>query len=218
MLEKFRGASLFDLDQTLLTENSSYRFGSYLYKHKCFPLSSMLYFVGCYSLHKVGKLSLHDLHEKIFQTLFKGRSLAHFQKLSTDFINESFDSMIYEPALKRLHEAKRMGHFTAILSSSPSFLVKHFAERFGVNEWAGTNYSLDNEQKLSGIIEVLDGAGKARYLNDLSERYQIPKAEISAYSDSFLDMPLLEAAGTAIGVNPDNKLRAMCEKYQWDII
>jgi HAD superfamily hydrolase (TIGR01490 family) len=215
---KYRGASLFDLDHTLLKDNSSYRFGAYLYKHKKIPLSSMLYFVGCYGLHKVGKLSLQGLHEQIFIKLFKNRSLAEFQKYSHTFLDESFESMIYSPALEKLNEAKRMGQLTVILSSSPDFLVKLFAERFGVDRWAGTRYLTNSQQNLTAISEILDGEGKAKFLHALSKEMEIPTAEITAYTDSFLDLPFLKEAGHAVGVNPDNKLRAMCHQYQWDII
>jgi phosphoserine phosphatase len=60
--------------------------------------------------------------------------------------------------------------------------------------------------------------GKATFLQALSTKMGIPIDEITAYSDSFLDLPFLKEAGHAVGVNPDNKLRAMCNQYQWDII
>jgi HAD superfamily hydrolase (TIGR01490 family) len=211
-LIKYTEASLFDLDQTLLTENSSYAFGTYLYKKKAISLPSMLYCVGCYGLHKVGQLSLHDVHKKIFKSLFLNRSQDYFTELDT------IDKMICSPAIQRLQDAQRQGHFTAILSSSPSFLVKLLAEHFGVCECLATEYKLDKEGRFISIEKVLDGEGKAQFLQNLSKRKTIPLEKIAAYTDSFLDLPLLMQVGKAVGVNPDNKLHAICVKKGWEII
>lgn len=215
---KYRGASFFDLDHTLLKDNCSYRFGAYLYKHNKFPLSTMLYFVGCYGLHKVGKLSLRRLHECIFAKLFKNSSLTEFQEYSQQFLKENFSSMIYPPAVEKLNEAKREGQLTVILSSSPDFLVELFAKNFGVDQWIATKYNMDSQQNLTMISDILDGEEKAKMLHDISTKMGIPIDETTAYSDSFLDLPFLKEAGRAIAVNPDNKLRAVCNQYKWNII
>jgi HAD superfamily phosphoserine phosphatase-like hydrolase len=215
---KYKEVSLFDLDKTLLIENSSYQFGTYLYEQNFFSFNSMLYFVVCYSLHRLGMLSVANLHNKIFNRLFKNHPLLEFQKLAGEFLIKSFDSMIYPPALQKLDEAKKNGHWTVILSSSPHFLVQLFAERFEVNEWAATTYIVNSEDRFLDISKILDGEGKAEFLFSLSQKIGIPVKFMTAYSDSFIDLPFLKAAGQAVGVNPDYKLRAICYKNKWDII
>ncbi len=214
----YRGVSLFDLDQTLLKENSSYLFGAYLYKNKVFPLSSMLYYVSCYTLHKIGKLSLQDLHGRIFKSLFYGKTASDFFKFASIFVNEKFDTLLYGPAIQRLYEAKRNGHFTAVLSSSPDFLVKIFAEKLNVDHWLATEYGIDHAGHFCKLSEVVQGDVKLNYVVDLSRRLNIPLSEFASYSDSYLDLPFLEGVGNPVGVNPDNKLRAICEQKAWEII
>ena len=41
---------------------------------------------------------------------------------------------------------------------------------------------------------------------------------VTFYSDSMNDFPLLLAANKPIAVNPDNKLREECKKRSWEII
>ena len=41
---------------------------------------------------------------------------------------------------------------------------------------------------------------------------------VTFYSDSMNDFPLLLAANKPIAVNPDNKLREECNKRSWEII
>jgi HAD superfamily hydrolase (TIGR01490 family) len=217
-MTKYTEASLFDLDQTLLSENSSYSFGSYLYEKKVISLASMLYCVGCYSLLKVGKLSLYGVHEKIFKTLFLGHSQDLLKQLAADFVADNLSRMLYLPAIHRLEESQRRGHFTAILSSSPSFLVGLIAKQFGIHEYKATEYETDQDGIFVSVGKVLDGEGKASYLQGFYDRVHIEPINVTAYTDSFLDMPLLIQVGTAVGVNPDNKLRAVCIKNGWEII
>jgi phosphoserine phosphatase len=46
----------------------------------------------------------------------------------------------------------------------------------------------------------------------------INKEEMTAYTDSYLDLPLLKAVGHVIAVNPDNALRRLSKKQGWEIL
>lgn len=210
--------SLFDLDQTLLATNSSYQFGAHLYKAKFFSLPSMLYYVGCYVLHKINVLDIGQIHQKIFNTLFFDKPADEFIKQANEFLDHNLNSMLYLPAMERLEQAKRENHHTVILSSSPEFLVEEIAKRWGVDEWKGTRFQLDKQRRFSAIADLMDGERKSSYLRTLSAQLSIPLSACIAYSDSILDLPLLKMAGKAVGVRPDSKLKSICKKHQWEII
>ncbi len=46
-------------------------------------------------------------------------------------------------------------------------------------------------------------------------RLGIDRQQVTAYSDSHLDLPLLLAAGTPVVVNPDRKLRKIAQLNTW---
>jgi phosphoserine phosphatase len=213
-----RSISAFDLDHTLLSDNTSYRFCLYLCKKKYLPLSSLAFIFGCNIRHSLGVLSIVGLHESAFSRLFKGRSSLTIKQWAFDFLDEYLDSFLYEPAIKKLKEAQSAGHFTAILSSSPDFLVEPIAKRLEIPFWKSTRYAVDKENKFSHIAELMQGSDKAKIIGELSSLYHVPKKEITAYSDSHLDLPFLMAAGTSYGVNPNRKLRSLCQKNNWSII
>ncbi len=64
----------------------------------------------------------------------------------------------------------------------------------------------------------MQGQDKACCLKEIAEKLSIDKSNITAYSDSILDLPLLLSAGTAIAVKPDRKLRRFSEIHQWTIL
>lgn len=210
--------SAFDLDHTLLTGNCSFRFGRFLYQNHRFSFLTMLHLSGCYALHKMGVLSIPSMQCKIFKKLFLGHSKPDIDAQTIAFIDQHLESMLYPPAIEKLHSAQQSGHYTLILSSSPSFIVSKVAERLGVHAWASTEYAVDHSQRFSAIAHFMQGEDKANYMTTLAHRLKIQKSQITAYSDSILDLPFLRAAGHPVGVNPDRPLRTLCRQNHWTVI
>lgn len=210
--------SAFDLDYTLFSENSSYCFGRYLCSKKFMSLFALGFIIGCNIRHATGLLPIEKLHETAFNRLFKGRLADVVKNWASDFLNEHFEKLLYSPALEKLKLAQAAGHLTLILSSTPDFLVEPIAKKLNVSDWKATQYAVDKDQKFCHIHQLILGRNKASILEELSSQYEVPKQNIYAYSDSDLDLPFLMAAGTAIGVNPNKKLRSICREKNWPII
>src|SRR5690606_39557681 len=62
------------------------------------------------------------------------------------------------------------------------------------------------------------GLGKAEAIRAMADRVGIDLAESFAYSDSITDLPMLEAVGHPVAVNPDRELRAIAEERDWQIL
>jgi phosphoserine phosphatase len=114
--------------------------------------------------------------------------------------------------------AQHLGHYTLILSNSPSFLVSVFARCFGVDDWKATRYAIDHQENLSHIDVIFQGEEKAKYVNEIASQLHISKEDVTAYSDSYLDLPFLLTAGTPIAVNPDRKLKKYSESHSWTVL
>ncbi len=163
-------------------------------------------------------MSLSELHEKIFHRLLKGRYLKTLEAHVELFVEEYVARALYMPAVSCLRRAQHLGDYTLILSNSPSFLVKAVAQFLGVHEWKATEYAVDNELRLSNISSIMQGEDKAEWLIKVAGRLKVARDAITAYSDSYHDLPFLRAAGCAVAVNPDRKLRKCSLKYRWHVI
>lgn len=210
--------SVFDLDHTLLSTNASFEFGRYLYRKGVFSFPRMVCLVATYLLHKTGVLSLLGLHQAIFQQLFLGRPSAQILRHLRPFLNQHLSGQLYAPALKALRSAQKHSHYTAILSSSPDFLVEPIAEILGVDAWFATHYDIDKRNCFSRISRFVGGFEKADFLKNLIEQCQISKMMTTAYSDSHHDLPMLNVVGNPVGVNPNTRLRQVCEQKGWRIL
>ena len=88
--------------------------------------------------------------------------------------------------VRLLEEARALGE-VYILSASPDFIVKEYAEHFGVTGFCATEYSEDENGVFSSVGRILDGDEKWKSAQFIANgRYSV------AYSDDKVDLPLLQ--------------------------
>lgn len=170
------------------------------------------------SRQKLLPLPVPTLYEKIFPKFLKGLSQKELTDLANAFLDQSFSEHLYSPTIEVLEKAKQNGHHTAILSSSPDFLVSAIGERLGVHQSFGTRYHTDSNGLLSAVDTVMDAHEKVRTLEALQKELQLPPQDCIAYSDSISDLPFLEAAGEKVAVQPDFHLKKIARSQDWQIL
>lgn len=215
---KILRARLFDLDRTLVQGNSSVAFCLYLVSKRVVPLFTLFYAMCYYVRHRFFGMGLKELHTAVFQRVLKGRSMALLEKYVDPFVCRYLSKCANAPVVAQLRLAQHLGEFTMILSNAPHFLVGRFAHFLGVDDWRATQYAVDMQQRLSEIKSVLQGRDKAHCVRELIRKFRMSKQNIVAYSDSYLDLPFLLAAGTPVVVNPDRKLHSLSRLRDWTVL
>lgn len=215
---KARKLLVFDLDKTLVLDNSSFAFCKHLIRRGVLPVSTLLYSFCYYVCHHFFGMGLSQLHTRIFRSFLKGKPLSLIQKEVEIFLDRYLPHRLCPLSYAALVRGRLSGHYILILSNSPGFLVGAVADRLGVDAYASTDYLVDRKGRLSEIAHVLEGQDKALCAKQTAQRLSIPLEDMEAYSDSILDEPLLSLAGKAIAVNPDRKLRRLCRVRSWSIL
>lgn len=211
--------SAFDLDHTLIRTNCAFHFGAYLCRKRYRPSGILFLLLIAYFLLTIKLLSISRLHKLAFKWLFKGVDSKDVAGWVEEYLKEYLNlEQLYTPAVERLKAAKANGDLTLILSSSPSFLVEPIAKFFEVDDWYATVYSTDHLGKYAAIDKIVLGEDKAAYMRSCYREHHLTREAATAYSDSSSDLAFLDACGNAVGVNPDWKLRRLCQKKRWVII
>lgn len=213
----FSKAAFFDLDHTLINKNSSFLFGKFLYINNKIPLFSLFRLAIAYCFCKIGVYTLNQLHHYSFDSFFKGKDCAEIEELSRKFLDLHFESL-KNIQITSLFDLFKKDHLVVILSSSPDFLVRLFAEKLGAHSYCGTSYTYNDQNQFSGLNEIFEGIQKAEYVKKISSSFSIQLENLSAYSDSHLDIPFLESVGNPIAVNPTRLLRKYSILKSWKII
>lgn len=178
----------------------------------------MLMLLWYYSLHKLGRHSIEQIHHNVYFCLFQGFPIDRIRHLVDSFLDLAFEEMFNPPVVQKLREAQQNGHMTAILSSSPDFLVRAIAERFAVDTWQATEYTTDERGAMNGVAHVVLGSDKATRVLTLANKYSIPLQNIIGYSDSHHDLPFLQTVGMAVAVKPDNVLKQISQEHHWEVM
>jgi phosphoserine phosphatase len=122
--------------------------------------------------------------------------------------------------LEEVHEHQDAGRATFIISAAGHELVELLAEVLGMDGGIGTRYEVLPDHTLSGKIEgpFIYGEGKVEAMRDFAREHDLDLAESYAYSDSASDLPMLEAVGNPVAVNPDPELAAVAKREGWRIL
>jgi HAD superfamily phosphoserine phosphatase-like hydrolase len=208
---------VFDLDHTLIKKNSSYAFGKFLYQKRFFSSVLMLKLCAFYGLYQCKCVSLANLHNFIFKHLFKDHFLADFQNEAENFLNIHLHHLL-DPLMQEKLDLALKNNYVVLLSSSPDFLVKKIAAKLSIPYAIGSSYTIDIERRFQSLAEIIDGRKKAIKIQNLSEELRVPRESIIAYSDSWVDIPLLSFVGIPIAVNPDRELQRKSLNKGWEIL
>jgi fatty acyl-CoA reductase len=123
---------------------------------------------------------------------------------------------IFPDALQQLRDHKAAGHRVVLLSGALDFLLepmKDLADDVLCSTLAQENGAFTGE--LTGA--PVAGDARARMLASFARRRGLDLTRSYAYADSISDLPMLEAVGNPVAVNPDRRLRTAAKARGWKV-
>jgi HAD superfamily hydrolase (TIGR01490 family) len=169
-----------------------------------------------YALIGADERKMERLKEGMLQ-LTKGWDRYEVEDLVRDVLIDVIDPYVYQEALDLMALHQDEGRRIYIVSSSPEEVVRPLAGHFGVSGVIATRARIE-EGKYTGELEFYCfGEAKAEAIRSLAERLGIDLEGSYAYTDSITDLPMLDAVGHPVAVNPDRDLRKEAEARGWDV-
>lgn len=214
-------AAFFDLDKTIIAKSSTLAFAGQLSRAGMLSRRTMLK-AGLAQAYYSMFGADHDQMEKVREELghlTKGWDREEVEQLVKETVDEVVSPLVFAEALAIIDEHRRSGRKVVVISSSPQEIVAPLGVYLGVDEVIGTRPAVDADGKYTGAVEFYAYAeGKAVAIRQMAERDGLDLMECYAYSDSATDLPMLEAVGHPVAVNPDNDLRQVAESRDWLIV
>jgi HAD superfamily hydrolase (TIGR01490 family) len=214
------GAAFFDLDRTLIKR------------------SSVLALAGTF--RRRGLISRLDLVKSAFwQVLFvlrgasaervrsaaedgmkllNGFSVEEMQHLVGDAMETVLRPLVYAEPLRLVERHRARGERVYIVSATLQEIVQHIADDLGFDGAIGSTCEIVDGLYTGRTLRAAHGAGKAEALRSLAAAEALDLAESTAYSDSYSDVPFLEAVGHPVAANPDRKLRRIAAERGWPVV
>ncbi len=212
-------AAFFDLDKTIISRSSSLALSRPMYRAGMVSRGQLLrgaYAQLVYLLVGADEKKMQRLKDGML-ALTKGWERAEVERLVQDVIIDVIDPFVFQEALDliALHRLERRRIY--VVSSSPEEVVRPLARHFQASGVIATRARIE-DGKYTGELEFYCyGEAKAEAIRTLAERVGMDLEGSYAYSDSITDLPMLEAVGHPVAVNPDRELRKEAETRGWDI-
>ncbi len=212
-------AAFFDLDKTIISRSSSLALTRPMYRAGLVSRSALLkgiYAQLVYLLVGADEKKM-DKAKDAMVALSRGWEKTQVEELVRDVLVDLIDPYVYQEALDLIALHRALGRAVYVVSSSPEEVVKPLAEHLGIPGVIATRAEIE-EGRYTGSLEFYAYAeSKAEALREVAAREGIELAGSYAYSDSATDLPMLEAVGHPVAVNPDRDLRREAEKRGWQI-
>jgi HAD superfamily hydrolase (TIGR01490 family) len=214
--------ALFDLDHTLLPIDSDYSWGEFT---QVIGWTDPVVFKRrndeFYEHYKAGTLDVHDYVRFATEAIrMRGRQASH--EARERFLREVIRPNVRPEALDLVRRHRDAGDQVAIVTATNEFVTGPIAPLFGVDELIAVRLELGAEGWITGEIDGVPSMreGKVeRVAQWLAARgLAWGDAEITFYSDSMNDLPLLERSDHPVATNPDATLRALAGQRGWRIL
>jgi HAD superfamily hydrolase (TIGR01490 family) len=214
-----QAGAFFDLDKTIIAKSSTLAFRRHMYKAGMLNRRTLLRMAVAqffYVMFGADHSQMERVREALV-ALIKGWDSHQLEEIIHETLEDVVAPLVYAEALFLIDEHHREGRRVIIVSSSPIEIVQPLAKYLGVADVIATRAAVDEDGLYTGELAYYAyGPTKADAVHEL-EAQGLDLSESYAYSDSYTDLPLLEAVGHPVAVNPDRDLRKAAEENGWPI-
>lgn len=214
--------ALFDLDHTLLAVDSDHAWGEFTVALGwCDPAEFRRRNDAFYEQYRSGTLDIHD-YVRFATEALRQRGAPEQAQAHARFMREVVEPALL-PAARALVEGHRAaGDRLAIVTATNEFVTRPIAQALAVEELIAVELERDAQGRYTGAIRGVPSSreGKVARVQDWLAAHGLAweDCEITFYSDSINDRPLLEKVAHPVATNPDDALRALAQARGWRIL
>ncbi len=212
-------AAFFDLDKTIIAKSSPLALGRSFFREgligRSFLLKS-LYAQLVFALMGADEAKMERMRVEAAR-LTAGWDPEKVRQVVNEVLEEVISPLIYAEALDLMHDHRAAGRLICIVSSSPEEIVQPLAAMLHANRYIATKPAVADGKYTGDLDFYAYGPQKAVAIRALADDAGIDLEGSFAYSDSVTDLPMLEAVGNPVAVNPDKGLRRIALERGWTI-
>ena len=219
LLSKDRHVAAFDLENTLIASNVVESYAWLATRH--LPADERVRFTVRTLREAPGLLALDRRDRGDFLRYFYRRYEDAPAELVRRDAWELFSQLIltksFPAGIRRVREHRALGHRTLLITGSLDFVVEPLRPLF--DDIVCATLERDGQGHLTGELRSAPPTGEARALTmaAYAEAEGLRLEESIAYADSASDLPMLEAVGFPVAVNPEAKLATIARKRGWHV-
>ena len=153
---------------------------------------------------------------RYFYRRYEGAPVAQLREDAWELWSDLLLKKSFPTGIRRVREHRRMGHRTLLITGALDVVIDPLRPLFDDVVCARLG---ERDGRFTGELDTSPPTGEARALimADYADANGLDLTESVAYADSASDLPMLEAVGHPVAVNPEAKLAAIARKRGWHV-
>jgi HAD superfamily hydrolase (TIGR01490 family) len=149
-----------------------------------------------------------------FYRRYDGASVARMEELGSELLADHILTKAFPAAVRRVREHRALGHRTVLITGALNIVVDPLRPLF--DDVICTEMSIRDDRYTGELLSVPPtGEVRAGELRRYALDNSFDLSESVAYADSSSDLPLLDAVGYPVAVNPETRLASIASKRGW---
>jgi HAD superfamily hydrolase (TIGR01490 family) len=210
-------AALFDMDRTLIrveTASLYVRYQREIGEATNRDLAKVLWWVALYTF------GLIDAPRVATRALlqFAGTCETALSSRCDDWYARYVARHLCDAGRRAVQAHRERGDFIAIATGASTYSARPLARALQIDHLVATELEL-RQGRFTGrpLLPLCYGQGKLHRATQLLNAHGIALRDTTFYSDSVTDLPLLQAVGEPVAVNPDPRLAREAKRRRWRI-
>jgi HAD superfamily hydrolase (TIGR01490 family) len=211
-------AALFDMDRTLVRKETATLYVRYMRQRggaTWRDSARVLWWVAQYTL---GVLDMPAVATRALRGL-EGTPEATLEARCDDWFFRDIRPLVSEAGRTAVREHRARGDLVAIVTGAMPYTARPLARLLGIEHIVASDLEVAADGRMTGrfIDPLCVGQGKLERARALASRLGFPLEKATFYTDSHTDLPLLDAVGTPVVVNPDPRLARVARRRGWRV-
>ncbi len=211
--------AIFDLDNTLIADDSDYLWGQFLVDQgivdKSYYESANAKF---YDEYKQGTLDITEFLRFSLKPLADNKPEQLYQ-WRAQFIEQIIKPILLESAQQLIDKHKQLGDTLLVITATNRFVTEPIVQLYGIENLLATTPEFKDGRYTGGYNGIpCFREGKVKLLEAWLKNSTETMEGSWFYSDSHNDLPLLKIVDQAVAVDPDEKLTDFASEANWPII
>jgi alcohol-forming fatty acyl-CoA reductase len=153
---------------------------------------------------------------RYFYRRYEGAPVSRLERDSWELFSDLVLTKSFPAGIRRVREHRALGHKTLLITGALDIVIEPLRPLFDEVVCASLG---QRSGRFTGELLEAPPTGEARALimAEYARANDLDLEQCVAYADSASDLPMLEAAGHPVAVNPETKLAAIARRRGWHV-
>jgi HAD superfamily hydrolase (TIGR01490 family) len=216
--ENNRIVAFFDLDHTLLDGANGNMYAAQMVRQGYMKSTGLLWVTWYSFLYKLNRLPRDEVYRKVLGVMGESTVLEMIEMMDVGF-EKHILPRLYAGGVEQVRMHREKGHRTVVATAAGEYVAERVRAQLGADDVIATPIPIEGDHitaELKGRTAFMEG--KLEMAREYCRARGADLSDCYFYSDSASDLPLLEAVGHPVLVNPQLKLTLAVRGRGWPLL